>query len=238
MVRDMITVFTSSYNYSKHLKRAIDSVMSQTYKDFEYHLIDYGSTDDTWDIMQQYAKDPRVKTIKMASQTNKVFAMNESIRMAKGDFWVWCPADDFLHPKMLERSLFYAARHPGAVLYHDAYLVDNDNKQIGKRKSLEYTDKQLRKIIWQKSVIGFTGIFIPTSIFRDTGLYFPENENYSEDYRWMIEAVMNGVKFRRVPECLSYKRKHGGSCTKREYKDIIANIKVIHKELKEKYNVD
>jgi len=232
----MITVFTASFNYSKHLRQAIESVLNQTYKDFEYHLIDYGSTDDTWKIMQEYTKDSRVKAIQIGKQPNKVFAMNHSIYIAKGDFWVWCPADDYFHETLLTRSREYSRKYPGAVLYSDNYTVDDNGRQYTSHVREEFTDEQLREEIWKRSVIGFTGIFIPMRIFREMDLYFPEDENYSEDYRWMIQAVMRGVKFRHIPEKLHYKRKHKGSATNREYKNIVANIKVIHEKLKGERN--
>src|SRR4030067_2626042 len=129
MYEIMITVFTSSFNYGKFLRKSIDSVLNQTYKDFEYHLIDYGSTDDTWKIIQEYAYDPRVQAIQIGEQPNKVFAMNHSIRISKGNYWVWCPADDYLHITMLERAVQYILRYPDAVLYSDCYVVDDNGKQ-------------------------------------------------------------------------------------------------------------
>lgn len=118
----MITVFTSSYNYGKHLRKAIESVLAQTYSDFEYHLIDYGSTDETWDIMNDY-KDDRIMRIKMGCQINKTFAMNRSIKLAKSGCWSWCPADDYWHPSLLQTKVEEAFTNPGrlpdsAIGYH------------------------------------------------------------------------------------------------------------------------
>lgn len=232
----MITVFTASFNYGKYLRQAIESVLNQTYKDFEYHLVDYGSTDNTWKIMQEYAKDSRVNAMQIGKQPNKVFAMNHSINIAKGDFWVWCPADDYFHKTLLERNRLYSKQHPGAVLYSDNYTVDDNGKVYTGHIREEFTDEQLKKEIWKRSVIGFTGIFIPMYIFREMKLLFPEDENYSEDYYWMIQTVMRGVKFRHIPEKLHYKRKHKGSATNRNYKNIVANIKIIHEKLREERN--
>ena len=232
----LVTVFTSSYNYSHHLRQAIRSVIGQRYKNFEYHLVDYGSTDGTLKMMKEYEYDPRVKVIEMGPQKNKVFSMNKSIREAKGDYWTWCPADDYFHPDLLTKKIEYALKYPNAVLYNDTFVVDENSKVYASKKRPEFTKAALKKVIWEKSVIGFTGIFIPMYIFREMGLYFPEDENYSEDYRWMIEAVMNDIEFKRVPDFLTFKRKHRGSCTNREYKDIIANIKVIHNILRKKYD--
>jgi glycosyltransferase involved in cell wall biosynthesis len=228
----MITVFTSSFNYSKHLRQAIESVLGQTYRDFEYHLIDYGSTDDTWKIMCEYTKDSRVKAIQIGPQPNKVISMNHSISIARGDFWVWCPADDYFHKTLLEKSRAYSKQYPRSVLYSDNHTIDDIGKIYTDHVREEFTDEQLKKEIWKRSVIGFTGIFIPMYVFREMKLLFPEDENYSEDYYWMIQAVMRGVKFRHIPEKLHYKREHKGSATNRDYKDIIANIKVIHEKLK------
>ena len=238
MARDIkVTVFTSSFNYSHHLRQAIRSVIGQRYKNFEYHLVDYGSTDGTLKMMKEYEYDPRVKVISIGPKPNKVFSMNESIRLAKGDFWTWCPADDYFHPDFLTKKLEFAAKYPKAVLYNDNFVVDGNSKVYASKKRPEFTKEELKKTIWEKSVIGFTGIFIPMYIFRDMDLCFPEEENYSEDYRWMIEAVMEGIEFKRIPEKLTFKRKHKGSCTNREYKDIIANVKIIHETLRKKYNV-
>lgn len=238
MVGDMkITVFTSSYNYSLYLRQAIRSVLTQTYKNFEYHLIDYGSTDNTLKIMSEYAGDSHVKIIQMGKQENKVFAMNKSIELATGDYWTWCPADDYLHPKHLERGIEYIKKNPGSVHYCDAFVVNDNGRQYSERKVKERTKAELKEEIWRKSVIGFSGIFIPMYIFREMKLLFPEDEFYSEDYRWMIEAVMNGVEFKRIPESLVYKRKHRNSCSNKRYGEIIRNINVIHEKLKKKYNV-
>jgi glycosyltransferase involved in cell wall biosynthesis len=119
----MITVFTSSYNYGKHLRKAIESVLAQTYSDFEYHLIDYGSTDETWDIMNDY-KDDRIMRIKMGCQINKTFAMNRSIKLAKSGCWSWCPADDYWHPSLLQTKVEYSLKYPGAPFYKIADALD------------------------------------------------------------------------------------------------------------------
>lgn len=226
----MITVFTSSYNYGKHLRKAIESVLAQTYSDFEYHLIDYGSTDETWDIMNDY-KDDRIMRIKMGCQINKTFAMNRSIKLAKSGCWSWCPADDYWHPSLLQTKIEYSLKYPGAVLYDDFWIVDDKDNIIQEVILPDRTQQQIREEIWESGVIGFTGIFIPVSLLKE--MPFPEDENISEDYQWMLQATMRSIEFIRVPEKLHYKRKHGGSVTGRRYDEVIANIKNIHKKVRD-----
>ena len=226
----MITVFTSSYNYSRYLRLSIESVLNQSYTDFEYHLIDYGSTDDTWTIMQEYErKDSRIKAFQIGAQENKVRAMNFSIEQARGDYWCWSPADDFLHKDLLLHKVKLSQQYPEAVIYSDFYHVDDNNNVIGDI-TLNLTDEDIRTKIWKHGIIGFTGIFIPVSLLRK--IPFDEKEMISEDYRWMIQAVKAGVKFIGIAEKLFYKRKYSGSITGRRYSEVIKNMYKIQDDLR------
>lgn len=225
-----ITVFTSSYNYAKHLRQSIESVLAQTYRNFEYHIIDYGSTDDTWEIMNEY-RDDRIVKIKMGHQLNKTFAMNHSIMLAKPGYWAWCPADDYWHPSLLQTKVQYCEKYPDSVLYDDFWVVDEENNIIEEVNLTERTQKQIQLEIWKGGVIGFTGIFIPTALLKR--LPFPEWENISEDYAWMLLALKEGVEFIRIPEKLHYKRNHSGSVTGRRYNDVISNMENIWAKVRE-----
>jgi len=226
-----ITVFTSSYNYAKHLRQSIESVLSQTYQDFEYHLIDYGSTDNTWEIISEY-KDDRIKAMQIGSQPNGSFVMNHSIRLAQGKYWSWCPADDYWHSTLLEKKVEYAKKYPEAVLYNDFFTIDDNGNSLGEVTLPIMTQEYIREKIWEHGLIGFTGIFIPVYIFEDLNLYFPEDEFISEDYWWMIMATTMGLEFVGVPEKLHYKRKHAQSMTQSRFNEMIANMKVIHKKIR------
>ena len=77
----MLTVFTSSYNHGQFLDAAIKSVLSQTYSDFEYLIYDDGSKDNTWDIIQKYARqDSRIKAVKLDKTANLATVINKSLK--------------------------------------------------------------------------------------------------------------------------------------------------------------
>jgi glycosyltransferase involved in cell wall biosynthesis len=225
----MITVFTSSFNYGKYLRKSIESVLSQTYRDFEYHLIDYGSIDNTWEIINSY-KDDRIKAIQIGCQKNKTFAMNHSIRISKSGYWSWCPADDHWQSSLLERKIEYSLKYPDAVLYDDFWVIDDSGRVVQEVELPSYSCELIKTEIWKRSLIGFTGIFIPVSLLKE--LPFPEWENISEDYAWMIQAVGKGIDFIRVPEKLHYKRNHPGSVTDSRYAEVIANMSKIWERLR------
>jgi len=232
-----ITIFTSSYNHSKYLNESINSVINQTYGNFEYILIDDGSTDNSYEIMSQYSNDSRVKVIKLPKQPNVGVVINESIRMSTGDYWSWCPADDYWSPNLLETKIKYIEKYPKSVLYNNWFVINNNSimahADVPKMSSDEFKD-----IVWQTSPIGFTGILIPMYIFRDLNIYFPEHLNFSEDFYWMIEATINNIPFDCVPERLHYKRKHENSLTSKNINKILEQIPVIRNNLKLKYNLN
>jgi glycosyltransferase involved in cell wall biosynthesis len=228
----MVTVFTSSFNYGKYLPRAIESVLKQSYGDFEYHLVDYGSTDNTWEIIKSY-NDPRIVPMQIGSQKNKSAVMNHSVRLAKGSHWVWCPADDYLHPDLLRVKMIHSEQFPDSILYDDFWVVNENNYSINEVTLPDMSQEFIRREIWNTSLIAFTGIFIPVGKLIE--LPWPEDENISEDYQWMIEATIRGYEFVKVPMKLHYKRNHSKSVTYSDYSAVISNMQVIWDKVRSKY---
>lgn len=232
-----ITVFTSSYNHSKYLRKSIESVLNQTYNNIEYLLFDDGSDDNSYNIMLEYDNDPRVKVIKLDKQANVGVVINRSIRLSTGDYWSWCPADDYWSPNLLEKKIDYINKFPNSVLYNNWFVINNDNV-IQEHKPIKLmTSDEFKVEVWKSSPIGFTGILIPMYVFNEYGLLFPEHLSFSEDYYWMVESTINGIPFNLVPDRLHYKRKHENSLTSKNIDKIINQIPIILGDLKQKYNL-
>lgn len=233
MNKKLLTVFTSSYNHGKFLEEAIESVLEQTYGNFEYLLYDDGSTDNTWDIMQSYAKqDTRIVCKRMEKQSTKAPVLNDSIRNFRGDVWTWCPADDIWFPTLLEDKALFAKQYLDSVIYSRYEIINPEGKHIKLVHTPDYTPEKFNELVWEISPIGFTGIWIPRTVFDKTGL-FPEHGYLSEDFYWMIKATIDGVVFRCIPKVLYCKRKHPGSVTAKNYKKVISDIPKIREELRQ-----
>ena len=228
----VISVFTSSHNHGEFLAAAIESVIAQTFKDFEYLIYDDGSDDDTWSVIAHYAaRDSRIRPFKLSKQPNVGVVVNRSVSDAKGSVWVWCPADDLLLPDLLRSKSELANLYPSAVIYSHGRLMDKDGKVCGKVASPPWTPNEFRKVIQDKCPIGLTGLWVPMSVFDRVG-GFPEHLPYSEDFYWMLKACREGVDFRCVHQILYCKRKHGNSLTGRHQKEILANISCIREEVR------
>lgn len=230
-LEDKITVFTSCYNQGEFLREAIESVLNQTHNNFEYFLYDDGSQDNTWSIIQEYArKDHRIIPIKLGKQPTLSRIINDSLKRYTGQIWSWCPSDDIWEKNLLEKKLEYHHKNPDAVLYNDCYIIDEKSQILRESKIPLYTPDEFRKLIWEKSLIWFTGIFIPKSVFDLVG-GFPEHIKLSEDFYWTVKATVYNVDFINVPLTLHRKRKSGNQTSFRENSNLFDNMKLIWNEL-------
>src|SRR4051812_26679567 len=111
-----VSVLMAVYNGEQYLREAVNSILSQTFKDFEFIIIDDGSTDRSPELLASYARaDSRVKLI---SRPNKGLtkSLNEGLHAARGEFVARMDGDDISLPERFERQVSYLREHPEVVL--------------------------------------------------------------------------------------------------------------------------
>jgi len=226
----MITIFTSCYNHAQYLPYAIESVLNQTYDDFEYLLYNDGSTDNTLEVMNSY-NDPRIKVFDLPKQRNKGPVINRSIKEMRGTHWVWMPADDIFDSKLVEKKHLLSLEQPiNTCIYSDYYFIDSDGNITGESNLLDRTPERLAQDVWKTTnLIGMTGIWIPQGVLKY--LNFPNHIQYSEDFYWLILATIHNIPFIRLKERLYYKRKHPDSVTAKNYEAVMKDVDMIRTEL-------
>ena len=129
-----ISIITASYNYEQYIKETIESVLAQTYQDWEMIIIDDGSSDNSVDVIKSYcSKDSRIKLFTHENNINK--DLKETILLglekAEGDWIVFLESDDSITPDYLEKKCEVIKKHP------DVKFIINDVNLTG-----EHTDKQ------------------------------------------------------------------------------------------------
>lgn len=135
-----VVVWTQAYNAEKTLRRAMDSILQQTYTDFEYYVLNNASTDGTGAIIEEYAKkDPRVIPLSVernSIKASKPFLLN--IAKTKNMQWlVWCDADDSYSPDFLKKSIDFAETEHLDLVASGYDYVDGSTNQTLKIKSLK-----------------------------------------------------------------------------------------------------
>ena len=129
-----ISIILPTYNRAKLLTRAVDSVFNQTYKNFELIVVDDGSTDDTYDRLQQYM-NAHANLRYVRQQNMKLpIALNTGIRLSSGRYITFINSDDIFRPDHLQLRIDYLTAHPDIDLIHggveiigNPYVRDKDD---------------------------------------------------------------------------------------------------------------
>ena len=131
-----ITVYIVSHNYGRFLEEAIQSVITQTFKNWELIIFDDNSSDDTYSIASEYANDTSIKVIKNNENCGLQKIANMAIVQAQGDYLLRVDADDHLHPAALE-TLYEAISSDKnyKMAYSDFYYTDEFGNILGLEKS-------------------------------------------------------------------------------------------------------
>jgi glycosyltransferase involved in cell wall biosynthesis len=133
-----LSIIIPSYNYGLYIGEAINSVINQSYKDFEIIVIDDGSTDDTRENIETHYSN----VVKYCYQDNKGpgAARNKGLKHVRGQFIVFLDADDYFLPGNLQTKINYIREHPDVDwLFSDVFFVDGKGKFL--KRGSEYFDK-------------------------------------------------------------------------------------------------
>ena len=130
------------YNGERYLEEALDSLLEQTYQDFELIISDNASTDRTEQICRAYAqRDPRIRYLRNPENLGAAFNYNQAFRISSGEFFRWHAHDDKCHPLFLERCVPVLENDPTVVVsYPTPVDIDAQGNVLGRRDSgLEIT---------------------------------------------------------------------------------------------------
>lgn len=134
------------YNGARYIEEAVNSVLSQTYDDFELIISDNGSTDDTVTIVRKLAQsEPRIRLFPQERNKGAAWNYNEVFRLARGEYFRWAPADDRMTPTYLEACVGVLKAEPNVVLcYPPTRLIGSTGEPIGDyRDRMDLRSKQV-----------------------------------------------------------------------------------------------
>ena len=139
------TIGLPVYNCERFISLSIQSVLNQTFSDFELIITDDGSTDKTKDVVLAF-NDHRIKCFFDGVNRGIAYRLNEQIMMAKGKYFVRMDADDIMFPDRLEKQINYLEDHPEIdVIGSSAIVIDNFNNILGIRPVLLMSSKNIYK---------------------------------------------------------------------------------------------
>lgn len=186
-----VSVIITTYNGSTRgfLEQAIESVLKQTYSDYELIIVDDGSTDQTLTLCEKYANGEKVRVI---TQTNAgpSAARNAGIRSSRGTYICFLDDDDLYEPTKLQEQVDFFLSHPDkkvGLLYTAVTLIDGKGCSLGLKGQMDRGDIY-EKLFFGNYITGPSTVMIPNAVFDDVGL-FREELLSSEDYEMWLRIT-------------------------------------------------
>ncbi len=200
-----MSVLMSVYNGEKHLSESIESILNQTFTDFEFIIVNDGSSDSSPEIIESYS-DERIQIINNEENIGLTKSLNKAIKQARGEYIARQDADDISLPNRLELQLEFLERYPEvALLGTGIYVIDENGDAIEKRIMHPNPKKSLLK--GNRFIHG--SVMFRKSAIDEFGAY-NETLRYSQDYElWLRMSKKHNVRNLTAP--LYKLRMHRGS---------------------------
>jgi len=200
----MISILLASYNGEKYIRQSVDSVINQTFNNWELLVGFNGTTDSSKEIVNSYG-DSRIKTFDYGEDKGKAKTLNKLIKEAKYD---WCAIqddDDIWLPDKLERQVRHISEFD--VIGTFIKYIDDDNNIIGGPELSSGHDEIKKKSINGANQIANSSALFKKNIAEHAGLW-GEDLDGVEDFHFWIKLLKNDNLFYNIPEHLVLHRIH------------------------------
>ena len=214
--KPLVTIITPSYNSKKYIIETIDSVLNQTYTNFEMLIIDDCSNDGSYDLIKNYIKcDDRIKLYRLEKNSGcPATPRNYALKLAKGEYIAFLDSDDIWHNQKLELQIEYMLKYDSSFtaseikIFHDKQEIEQETASWIDFNSLQTRKISHEKLIY-KNIIPNSSVVVKKSIIKN--FLFNEDLRYKaiEDYHmWLrllqehdyCHKLFNQLLFYRIAE--------------------------------------
>ena len=200
-----VSVIMSVYNGEKYLREAVDSILRQSIREFEFIILNDGSTDSTWAILQSY-KDPSLVLLNNEENIGLARSLNKGLAKARGKYIARIDADDISLPERLERQVGYLDVHPEVGLLGTASRVLDEETGNESTVSPPLQDNILRSVLGRRNPFHHSSVMMPRRVLEEEGGY-KESYRVGIDYElWVRIACSNELA--NLPDVLATRRVH------------------------------
>ena len=209
-----VSVVMSVYNGSCYLRESVDSILNQTFTDFEFIIIDDGSTDNTWEILTKYAEgDRRIKLYKNEENIGLTKSLNKGLKLAAGEYLARQDADDISLPTRFEKQVSFLQEHPEIVLAScDIELINAEGLTTDRYQRHCEPDLVAWYLLFYNRLGGHSQVMFRRSPVLNIGGYC-ETYRYSQDYELWCRLTEIG-EIAIIPEVLLKQRFHNQRISK------------------------
>lgn len=226
-----ITVLMPVYNTKEeYLREAIESVLNQTFGDFEFLIINDGSTNNAEEVILSY-KDARIKYVKNEQNLRLIKTLNKGLELAKGEFIARMDADDISLPTRLEKQIEFFEKHPETDVLGTWFEWFPKHKIV----KTSTTDKEIKEcMLVNSNDIGHPTVMFKKSLVEKFNTKYNENCLHVEDYALWL-SLIDKANFANIQEVLLKYRIHGSNICKTSGVGQSLNVQKIMTEAQGKF---
>lgn len=199
----LVTVLMPVYNADKYVAEAIESILNQTYQNFEFLIINDGSTDESEKIIQEF-HDSRIVYVRNDRNMRLVATLNKGIKMARGKYIMRMDADDISVCDRMELQVSYMEAHPEVGVCGSFLSVFGDSIKPYTSFRPE-KDEDIRSSLLVSNSIGHPNVMIRKSVMVDNGILYDEKFYRMEDWGLWV-SLMQYCKFYNIQSSLLHYR--------------------------------
>ncbi len=217
-----VSVVMPVYNSEEHLRESIESILNQTFEDFEFIIIDDCSQDKSKEIVKEYAsRDDRIRLMENEENRGVAYSLNKGIENARSKYIARMDADDISHEQRLEKQYsFMEDNEEVVVLGTRAWNIDDEGNEVGERNVPE-THEDVMNTIPLMSPMIHPSVMMRKEEIKEIGSYDKGLDN-TQDYDLWFRCASQGYKLYNLQERLLYYRLEKG----RSFRHRITSAKV------------
>ena len=233
MMNPLITVLMPVYNGEKYLKEAIESTLNQTFKDFEFLIIDDGSTDKSAETIKSF-NDNRIRLERNKTNLGLIKTLNKGLGLAKGKYIARMDCDDVSLPKRLSVQVNFMEKYPEiGVCGSWVKVIGLKNEFINKYPQ---DNEEMRAFLLFNTPLAHPAVIIRKEVLSKYQLEYDENYKHAEDYE-LWSRVVEHTKITNIPKVLLHYRIHSESVSKKNLSTQADNSNVLRLKLLEELGV-
>ena len=211
MAKPTVSVVIPTHNRAELLKRAINSVLRQTFEDFELIVVDDASSDNTPEVVESI-NDSRIRYVRLKKNSGGPVARNTGIKKARGEFIALLDDDDEWLPNRLELQIekFEGLEKDVGVVYGGFYYVSQDTGEILGKRIPRYRGNVYAHFL-KENFVGSPTLLIRRECFKKAGLFDPKLKSSQDWDMWL--RIAKYYKFDYVPAVVAKYYVHGHQIT-------------------------
>ncbi len=182
--RPLVSIITPSFNQAKYLTAAYHSVISQSYPNIEYFIIDGGSTDGSVEMIREWAEAKKSRLTWWITEKDKgqADAINKGFSRARGEIVAWLNSDDLYMQGAVEKAVGFFNNNPDVgLIFSDVFSIDAESKLIN---VMRYGEWNLRDLM-AFNIIGQPGVFFRKQALENAGNLNPEYHYLLDHHLWL-----------------------------------------------------